>query len=92
MNIYVLINRETGLLAARDCMGQYDGRFCEDVADAREFPSYGDCAEYSQNFDDNWQPEALFDERPFSASLAPGARRSTLDEHPFSGAISAGDY
>ncbi|MGB3833759.1 MAG: hypothetical protein WA975_18060 [Mesorhizobium sp.] len=92
MNIYVLTNRKTGLLAAHDCMGQHDGRFCDDVALAKEFGTYGECAEFGQNFDDNWQPEALFDERPYSASFAPGARCSTLDEHPFSGSIGAGDY
>ena len=92
MNIYVLANRSTGKIAGRDCTGQHDGLFVDDVADAREFATYGEAAEFGQNFDDNWQPEALFDDAPRSASFAPGARCSDLDEHPFSGAVSYGEY
>ena len=92
MNIYVLVNRSTGIFAGRDCAGQHDGRFVDDVADAREFATYGEAAEFGQNFDDNWQPEALFDDAPRTASFASGARRSDLDAHPFSGAVNAEDY
>ena len=93
MNIYVLMNRETRMVATRDCMGQHDGKFSDDVADAKEFSSYGEASDYGQNFDDNWQPEALFDEQPnVMVEFMSGARCSELDDHPFSGAVSAGDY
>lgn len=92
MNIYVLRNQQTSEFATRNCVGQHDGRFSDGVADAKEFDTFGECADYGQNFDDNWQPMALFDDAPRSVSFAPGARCSDLDAHPFSGAISAGDY
>ena len=92
MQMYVLINRVTGLFAARECTGQHDGRFSDDIADAKEFYSYGAAADFGQNFDDTWQPEAVFDNHVASASFAPGARCSDLDAHPFSGVTSAGEY
>lgn len=92
MNIYVLMNRSNGLFAMRDCMGEHDGRFSDDVADAKEFDTFGACADYSQNFSDGWQPEALFDEQPVSPVFAPNALCGDLDGHPFSGAICAGEY
>lgn len=93
MNIYVLHNRKSGLFAARNCRGQHDGNFSDDVADAKEFATYAETADYGQNFDDDWQPEALFDERPtVVVEFAPGARCSDLDDHAFSAKISAGDY
>lgn len=94
MSLYVLRNRVTGQFAMRSCMGQRDGNFSDDPADAKEFHSYGDCADFGQNFDDDWHPEDLFPDQhvPVSVSFAPGARCSDLDEHPFSGAVSAGDY
>lgn len=56
---FVLANRETGLLAAHDCVGEHDGRFTDSLASAKQFQSYGEASDYSQNFDDTWQPEEL---------------------------------
>jgi hypothetical protein len=39
-----------------------------------------------------WAVDAKLSQAQPSAEYAPGARCSELDDHPFSGAISAGDY
>lgn len=57
---YLLRNSVTGLFAAHDCAGQHDGKFTDDPANVKEFATYGEASDYSQNFDDNWQPEPMF--------------------------------
>lgn len=58
MSSYVLFNRSTKQFAARGCQGQHDGKFSQDIGDAFEFPTFGECADFGQNFDDSWQPMA----------------------------------
>lgn len=68
---YVLMNRATGEYARADCAGQHDGKFTDDVADAKEFVTFGQASDFSQNFGDDWQPEALFaDQGPVSLGRA----------------------
>jgi hypothetical protein len=71
-NIYVLCNRETRQIARYDCLGEHDGKFTDDPADAKEFSTYGECAEFGQNFGGNWEPESLFSEQPQSVVMPDG--------------------
>lgn len=64
MQTYVLRNRETGAFARADSVGQHDGRMTDDVADAKEFDTFGAASDYSQNFGDEWHPEPLFAPQP----------------------------
>jgi len=57
MTSYVLTNRKSRLMARADCIGQHDGKFTDDVGDAKEFDTFGQCADFGQNFDDDWHPE-----------------------------------
>lgn len=76
MNIYILMNRRTRMVAARNCMGEHDGNFSHDIADAMEFATYGEASDYGQNFSDDWQPEALFDETPRDVVMPADHHRS----------------
>ncbi len=62
---YVLQNRRTRLMAHYNSAGQHDGLVTDDVGDAKEFATFGECAEYSQNFDDEWQPESTHSPVPY---------------------------
>ena len=59
MTRYVLINRTSDEYAAEDCQGQHDGKFTPDVAFAQIFQSFGEVSDFSQNFDDSWQPAEI---------------------------------
>ena len=57
---FVLFNEAKKVFAGQSCAGQHDGKFVSDVADAKEFSSYGDAADFGQGFDDEWNPVDLF--------------------------------
>ena len=63
-NVYILQHETTGQYATMSCIGQHDGKFSDDVADAKEFASYGEAADYSQNFDNNWIVVPLYADQP----------------------------
>lgn len=48
--MYLLQNQATGQFARHDSTGEHDGRVTDDVADAKEFATWAEASDFSQNF------------------------------------------
>jgi hypothetical protein len=70
MGLYVLMNEQTGQYATMSCVGQHDGKFSDDIADAKEFDSFGAAADYSQNFGPEWHVETIMSDEFHEADFS----------------------
>jgi hypothetical protein len=53
--MFVLTNRKTRMHARFDSIGEHDGKVTDDVGSAKEFDTFGEASEFSQNFGDDWK-------------------------------------
>jgi hypothetical protein len=76
--MYLLRNTVTGEFAHFASSGQHDGLTTDNVSDAREFDSYGEAAEFNQNFGPEWtvcDPFAAWGRDAFDVSMGRAIRR-----------------
>ena len=73
--MYLLQDQVTRLFARYDSVGEHDRKVTNDVADAKELPTWAAASEYGQNFGPDWNPIEIFGDHGPGVRMGRAMRR-----------------